>query len=162
MESPEIFVKMALDGWYGQLRATNADLEKLSDNELMNEVSPGKNRGIYLLGHLATVHDLMLPLLRLGEMLYPELRPVFLDAPDKTIASLPPVSQLREQWQTVNSKLSAEFDRLPATEWFARHNNISAEDFVKEPYRNRLNVLLSRTNHLSNHRGQLTLLIKKG
>ena len=71
MESPEIFVKMALDGWQGQLKATDATLDKLSDDELMNEVSPGRNRGIYLLGHLAAVHDMMLPLLRFGEARYP-------------------------------------------------------------------------------------------
>jgi hypothetical protein len=161
MESPEIFVKMALDGWQGQLKATDVTLDKLSDDELMNEVSPGRNRGIYLLGHLAAVHDLMMPLLRFGEALYPELQPVFLDAPDKTIALLPPAGQLREQWQAVNAKLKNQFDGLPADEWFTRHANISAEDFVKEPYRNRLNVLLTRTSHLSYHRGQLALLVKK-
>jgi len=162
MEHTDIFVKMALDGWYGQVKATNAIFEKLTDEELMNEVAPGRNRGIYLLGHLAAVHDLMLPLLRLGEAMYPELPPIFLDAPDKSIPQLPPVARLREQWHTVNEKLSAEFGRLPAAEWFTRHNNVSPEDFEKEPHRNRLNVLLTRTSHLSNHRGQLAFLIKKG
>jgi len=162
MDNTGIFVKMALDGWYGQVKATNAIFEKLTDEELMNEVAPGRNRGVYLLGHLAAVHDLMLPLLRLGETLYPELPPAFLDAPDKSVPSLPPVSRLRQQWHTINAKLSDEFDRLPAAEWFTRHNNVSPEDFAKEPHRNRLNVLLTRTSHLSNHRGQLAFLIKKG
>jgi hypothetical protein len=35
---------------------------------------------------------------------------------------------------------------------------VSPEDFAKEPHRNRLNVLISRTNHMANHIGQLLLL----
>ncbi|HWZ04565.1 MAG TPA: hypothetical protein VNX40_13200 [Mucilaginibacter sp.] len=51
--SNEIFVKMALDAWHGQLKSTDSLLNKLSDEQLMQEVSPGRNRGIYLLGHLS-------------------------------------------------------------------------------------------------------------
>ena len=56
---------------------------------------------------------------------------------------------------------AANIKGLPADEWFTRHANITEADFPKEPHRNRLNVLLSRTTHLSNHRGQLTLLTNK-
>jgi hypothetical protein len=160
--SNEIFVKMALDAWQGQLNISDSLLNKLSDEQLMQEISPSRNRGIYLLGHLVAVHDLMLPLLRFEEPLYPGLRPVFVDSPDKAVADLPPVSELRAQWAAVNEKLSAHFASLSPDEWFTRHASISPEDFAKEPHRNRLNVLLSRTNHLSYHRGQLVLLDTKG
>jgi hypothetical protein len=61
----------------------------------------------------------------------------------------------------VNDALLNHIQTLPAEDWFTRHANISEEDFVKEPHRNRLNVLLDRTIHLSNHRGQLLLLQHK-
>jgi hypothetical protein len=61
----------------------------------------------------------------------------------------------------VNETLSDHIQDLPADDWFTRHSNISEEDFMKEPHRNRLNVLLDRTIHLSNHRGQLLLLKNK-
>jgi hypothetical protein len=157
----EIFVKMAMDGWQGEIRATNALLGKLSDEQLMQEIAPGRNRGIYLLGHLAAVHDTMLPLLRFGDPILPGLHKAFVDLPDRAVAELPPLQQLRAQWKEVNEKLFAHFTGLPADEWFTRHANISAEDFIKESHRNRLNVLLTRTNHLANHRGQLALLVKK-
>ena len=32
------------------------------------------------------------------------------------------------------------------------------EDFIKEPHRNKLNIILTRTTHLSYHTGQLALL----
>jgi hypothetical protein len=161
MIKQELFVKMAIDSWQLQLNAFNGLLDKLSDDQLMEEVAPGRNRGIYLLGHLTAVHDLIFPLLRFGDSLYPELKPVFIDAPDKKTGDLPPTKQLRTQWRTVNEKLMDHFYALPEDEWFTRHASISEEDFKKEPHRNRLNVLLSRTNHLSNHRGQFTFLIKK-
>jgi uncharacterized damage-inducible protein DinB len=158
----QIFAKMALDGWNAQIKATDILLAKLSDEQLMHEVSPGRNRGIYLLGHLTAVHDLMLPLLRFEEAAYPELRPVFIDSPDRAAAELPHAEEMRARWAKVNEKLSRHFAALSPDDWFTRHASVAEEDFAKEPHRNRLNVLLSRTGHLSYHRGQLILLAPKG
>lgn len=154
----QLFVKMALDAWNAEIKAANALFAKLSDEQLMREVAPGRNRGIYLLGHLTTVHDRMLPLLRFQEMLYPELESPFHDSPDRAEAELPSIALLREQWKQVNDTLMDHMTRLPAAEWFTRHANISEADFPNEPHRNRLNVVISRTNHLAYHRGQLVLL----
>lgn len=161
MTQEELYVKMVVDAWHDQIKFTNRIFEQLTDEQLMNEVAPSRNRGIYLLGHLVSVHDRMLTLLRFGDELYPELFPVFVQAPDKTVAELPSAAQLREQWHKVNEKLADHISNLPAAEWFTRHGNVSEEDFANEPHRNRLNVLISRTNHLSNHRGQLALLVNK-
>jgi len=62
-----------------------------------NAIAPGRNRGIYLLGHLVAVHDLMLPLLRFEDVIYPDLQPVFVDAPDRAFETMPPVEILRKQ-----------------------------------------------------------------
>jgi len=66
MTRDQIFVKMAVDGWDGQVTATSKLFDQLTDEQLMEEVAPGKNRGIYLLGHLVSVHDKMLSLLLLA------------------------------------------------------------------------------------------------
>jgi len=157
-DQQQLFVKMVLEAWAREIGATNALLEKLSDEQLMHEVSPTRNRGVYLLGHLTAEHDEMLSLLRFQESMHPELMPVFMDAPDKAVATLPPVQQLRAQWNAVNETLMGYMDRLSANEWFTRHAKISEQDFPKEPHRNRLNVLISRTSHLAYHRGQLIFL----
>jgi hypothetical protein len=157
----ELVIKMVTDSWRKQLVATNKIFDNLSDEELMQEVAPGRNRAIYLLGHLTAVHDRMLPLLRFEEAKYPELDRIFLESPDKAVEEIPSAQQLRQQWKEVNDTLLNHIKSLPADEWFTRHANISEEDFIKEPHRNRLNVLLDRTIHLSNHRGQLLLLKKK-
>ncbi len=67
MNTPELFVRMAVNAWSNELKATDALLEKLSDEQLMREIAPSRNRGIYLLGHLTAEHDMMLPLLRFQE-----------------------------------------------------------------------------------------------
>jgi hypothetical protein len=158
MNNQEFFVKMILDNWQGQINAMNKLLGSLSDEQLMNEISPTRNRGIYLLGHLVAVHDLMLPLLRFEEVIYPDLQPVFVDAPDDTFETIPSLAILKEQWSIINERLLGHFHALPTVDWFTRHANVSEEDFKKEPRRNRLNVVIGRTSHLTYHRGQLILL----
>ena len=160
MNDKQLFVKMALDTWSERMKATGDLVAKLTDDQLMSEVAPGRNRGIYLVGHLACVHDQMLPLLRFQEMLHPEWKSAFIDEADKSVA-LPPVEQVRAYWMAVHDTLMGHMTALPAEEWFTRHASISEEDFVKEPHRNRLNLLMNRTNHMSYHRGQLVLLVEK-
>jgi uncharacterized damage-inducible protein DinB len=161
MNTTDLFVKIALDGWQAQINATNKLLEKLSDEDLMKEISPARNRGVYLLGHLASIHDMMLPLLRFEDLAFPQLKPIFVDAPDRTVEAIPSAKPLREIWNQVNEKLAKHFEKLSGDEWLTRHNSISEADFVNQPYRNRLSLLLSRTGHLSYHRGQMALLEKK-
>jgi hypothetical protein len=90
--------------------------------------------------------------------LYPELSTPFLKSPDKSGHAFPPVSELKSLWKIVNGKLSTHIESLSPSEWLQRHTAVSEEDFAKEPHRNRLNVLISRTTHLSYHYGQLVLL----
>jgi hypothetical protein len=133
-------------------------LEKISDEKLQNEISPGRNRGIYLLGHLAAVHDMMIPLLNLGNRFYMQLDEAFIKNADKIINDTTTATELRSYWKNINSILSDHFNKMQPEQWFEKHNSVSAEDFIKEPHRNKLNVIISRTNHMSYHIGQLALL----
>jgi hypothetical protein len=103
------------------------------------------------------VHDRMLPLLGLGERLHPELDAAFLDNPDGPAANEVSTADLRKAWTEVNSKLTAAFEALRPAQWLEKHTAVSEQDFAKEPHRNRLSVLLSRTNHASFHSGQIRL-----
>ena len=149
---------MVLDEWHARVRNADTLFDKLTDEQLQKEVAPHRNRGIYLLGHLTAVHDRMLPVLNFGERLYPHLDPLFITNPDKSKESLIPANELRGYWKNINATLTNHFNNLKADEWFQRHNSVSAEDFIKEPHRNKLNLIISRTNHLSYHSGQLIFL----
>lgn len=158
MNNEQLFVKLALDNWHAQIKRADTLFDTLTDEQLQQATAPGRSRGIYLLGHLTAVHDILLPLLRFEEQRYPELREAFVVQPDNAAAEFPSISELKAAWKTVNEKLAAHFERLTPAEWLERHNSVSPEDFEKEPHRNRLNVLHSRTNHLAHHYGQLVYL----
>jgi hypothetical protein len=161
MTSETIFIKMVLDAWSTHTKRTDELFNSLSDEQLMKEIAPGRNRGVYLLGHLAAVHDRILPLLELGNPLHSELWDPFVERPDKEATELPATQTLRQYWKEINTNLAGNISSLSPEAWFQKHTSVSAEDFAKEPHRNKLNIIVNRTNHLANHLGQLLLLKSK-
>ena len=158
MTTTEIALKMLFDRWNASIKNFDEVLQTLSDATLELEIAPGKNRGIYLLGHMIAVHDEMLILLDLGEKLYPWLYIPFEVSPDRAVSEIPTAAELRKCWTEQCAVLKQKFSDMPAEGWFEKHTKISAEDFVKEPHRNKLNIILTRTTHLAHHTGQLLLL----
>lgn len=158
MHNTELIVKSATDAWTSRFEAADKLFAALTDQDLEKEVAPGRNRALYLLGHLTAVHDHMLPLLGFGPQLYPQLAEPFLMHPDRAVAAIPSVQELREAWQTVHATLNSHMKGLSPEEWFGKHTSVSAEDFEKEPHRNRINVLIGRTNHMQYHIGQVALI----
>jgi hypothetical protein len=157
----QLMIKMVLDTWYSKVNDAAKIFDNLTDEQLQNEIAPGRNSGIYLLGHLTAVHDRMLPLLGLGDRLYMQLDNTFINSAYNSKTEITSASELRQYWENINSILADRFNNMQPDEWFAKHNSVSAEDFEKEPHRNKLNIIISRTNHLSYHTGQLVFL-KKG
>jgi DinB superfamily len=155
---PTLFVRTTLKAWETQVTRMNEFFDSTSDQDLMREIAPGRNTGIYLLGHLTAVNDGILPILGLGQKLYPQLEKIFISTPDKSGLDFPSTTELRRYWSDVNEELMEHFVRLEPAEWLAKHVVVSAEDFAKEPHRNRLNVIINRTTHMHYHLGQLILL----
>ena len=160
MTSHELPVKVAINSWRLVVDRADKIFSGLTEEQLLREVAPGKNRVIYLLGHLIAVHDRMFSILGLGSRLHPDLDAVFIDNSDRAVAEIPSAGQLKQYWDEVNGKLFSQFQNLSADEWLLQHRAMSEEDYAKDPTRNRLAVLLSRTNHLSHHLGQVTLALK--
>ncbi|MBL0030997.1 MAG: DinB family protein [Bacteroidetes bacterium] len=158
MTKDQIIVKMVMDRWNASIENCNKLLNAVNDEQLQREVAPGKNRGIYLLGHLIAVHDRMLVLLNMGEKKYPELSKAFLEEADKVVTEIPSAKDLRSKWNEQKEDMKQKFERLTSDNWFERHTSVSEEDFAKEPHRNKLNILLTRTTHLQYHIGQLVYL----
>ena len=99
----------------------------------------------------------MLDLMDLGDKLYPEINETF-KAPDKSVAEIPSATTLRACWKKQNEVIAEKFNSLQPEQWFEKHTVVSAEDFSKEPHRNKLNILITRTSHLAYHDGQFVLL----
>jgi len=160
LSQTDLFIKMALTAWQSQNTRVDKLLETLTDEQLLAEIAPGKNTGIYLIGHLAATNDALLPLFGLGEKRYPELQTLFQTTPDKSGLTFPSIIELKKYWKEINETLTRHFNQFTASDWFAKHTAVSEEDFAKEPNRNKLNVLIGRSIHQGYHLGQLVLLKK--
>ncbi len=161
IQENELIVRMAINAWEMQLKRVESLLNEISDEQLEEDVAPGRNSGIYLLGHLVAVTDNMFPLLGMGEKKYPHLYEIFVSNPDKSGFTMPSVEVLKQNWTEVNTRLGKYFEEWPPEEWFKKHTTISEEDFAREPFRNKLNVILNRTAHMAYHIGQLVFLKPK-
>jgi hypothetical protein len=154
------YVALGLKVWKTQIDRADKLFGTLSSEEVLREIGPGRNRLLYLWGHLTAIHDAMLPLLGLRERLHPEFDVAFVSNPDKSRADIPSHEQVRRAWNVVNTELWNGFEKMSWSDWVQRHSAVSEEDFAKDASRNRFSILLSRTNHLSYHLGQAVLGLK--
>jgi hypothetical protein len=160
MTPEQIIIASAVHSWKQNVERADKVFSGLTDHQLQTEVAPGRNRLVYLWGHLAAVHDAMLPLLGLGDRLHPELATAFLTEADKAVDGLPLAADLRRHWSEVNGRLLAAFGDFTVSDWAGKHAAVSDQDFAANPLRNRLSVVLSRTCHLAYHIGQTALAPK--
>jgi hypothetical protein len=162
MTTEEMLSRTALHSWKLVIGRLDTAIAPLSDEQLQKQVAPGKNRLLYLVGHLTAVHDRMFPMLGLGERLHPELDEIYISSPDRALPDPVSADELKRAWSEVNGKLTAAFEKLTPLQWLEKHTAVSDEDFAKDPTRNRLAVLISRTNHVAFHTGQAALIKKAG
>jgi hypothetical protein len=158
MTPEQLMTATAVSTWKLVISRFDKGIAPLTDEQLQQQVAPGRNRLFYLLGHLTAVHDRMFSLLDIGERLHLALDDVYITNPDKTHPDPLPAAGLKKAWTDVNAKLTAALEKLTPEEWLQKHTAVSEEDFAKDPTRNRLAILLSRTSHVAFHSGQAVLV----
>ena len=157
MSIEDSLIDAALRGWKLNVERADKLFGSLSPEQLEQQVAPGKNRLIYLWGHLTAVNDGLLPLLGIGERLHPELDAMFISKPDRSVELTVTAQSLKSAWDRINQKLWGGFAKFSPADWAGRHTAVSEEEFKLEPNRNKFTVLLGRTAHMSYHLGQATL-----
>jgi hypothetical protein len=157
MTSDAALTDAAIRSWQFYVTRVHDFVAPLSDEQLEQTIAPERNRLLYLLGHIAAVHDRMIPLLGIGERLHPELDATFLESGDSHAAVPFTGATLKAMLHEINAALMAAYTAWTPVDWLARHTAVSEEDFAREPHRNRYSVLLSRTGHLASHYGQMVL-----
>ena len=150
-------IDSALRNWRSNVDRADKLFGSLSQEQLLQEVAPGKNRLIYLWGHLTAFNDALIPLLGFGSRVRPELDLMFVSNPDRTVTNILSGGELKSIWQETNQILWTGFSKLSAADWLQKHGAVSEEDFLREPHRNRFTVLLGRTTHIAYHVGQAML-----
>jgi hypothetical protein len=156
----DLIVKMNFTAWEMQNKRLAELVEKLTEQQILNETAPRRNTGAYLLGHITAVSDDMLKLLGIREKMFPEYYEIFIKSPVKSGKIFPSIAELKSAYKSVTNELNSHFSKFSSSDWLAKHTAVSDEDFAKEPHRNKLNVLINRTSHLSNHLGQMAYLNK--
>jgi DinB family protein len=157
MNAQQQLIDSGLRAWQFNADRVESFFVALSEEQLQQEIAPGRNRLIYLWGHLAAVNDALFPLLGIGPKLYPELDAMFLANPDRHASSVLSGAELKSVWGRINQTLWTAFNKWSAADWLAKHTAVSDEDFVKEPHRNRYSVMLARNTHMAFHYGQAIL-----
>src|ERR1700747_3155104 len=111
------YVALALKVWKTQIDRADKLFGGLSSEEVLREIAPGRNRLLYLWGHLTAIHDAMLPLLELGERLHPEFDAGFISTRHKSKADIPSHEQVRRAWNVVNAELWKGFEKMSCSDW---------------------------------------------
>jgi hypothetical protein len=150
----ELLVRSAMRAWDAQIGRAARLFASLNDEESLREIAPGRNRLVYIWGHLTASNDDMFPLLGLGSRRHPELDPLFIEQPDRAVALLPSAAELRQCWDDVHSHLEQAFVSLSPADWVQRHTRVDPSGFAENPLRNRFSVLIHRTEHVAYHLGQ--------
>ena len=150
-------IDSALRNWRSNVDRVGKLFGNLSQEQLLQEVAPGKNRLIYLWGHLTAANDALIPLLGFGPRNHPELDLMFVSNPDRTVPTILLGEDLKIIWEETSQILWTGFSKLSAADWLQKHSAVSEEDFLREPHRNRFTVLLGRTAQIAYHLGQAKL-----
>jgi hypothetical protein len=154
-----LIIDQCIKAWEQRITQATKLIDSLSEWAMDTEIAPGRNKVVYVIGHLLSVHDKLIEGMELGERKHADLDPLFLD-PQQPDAKYPDTAWIKENWNEQSKFLIEKFYLLTLTDWLSKHAYVSAEDFALQPERNKLNLLLSRTGHLASHNGQLALVKK--
>ena len=86
MDIEKLLSQTVLNSWKSVNQRVSALIAKLSEKQIQDEIATGRNRALYIVGHLTAVSDRMFPLLGVGERRFPNLDSVYLEHPDRTEA----------------------------------------------------------------------------
>lgn len=157
MENPvsKLLTKQYVDsaGWADWI------ISSLSEDDLKKEIAPGRNHGVWLLGHLITCEDDFALFMGKGEITYPAYHDMFAEETKPLpFENYPPVSEMREKWKEMLKKNKKIYDELRDEELHEAQAQLKGEnDFCKT----KEDVAVHWQLHLMYHAGQLGMLVPK-
>lgn len=138
----------------------NGNIDPLTDDELKMELSPGKNHGIWILGHLIVSDDDFSLYMGKGDLLFPEYYEIF-GAKSKLqpVESYAPASLLRKQWKEVIEKNKKIYAELTDEELKLPHAKV--DEFENDFFKTKENIAKFWQLHQMYHAGQLSILVSR-
>ena len=135
-------------------------LNELSDEELKCEIIPGKNHGVWIVGHLVASDDTLTEYLGYGPVLFPETQRFAQCSTLIPVEECPPPSVLRNQWKKVCEKNEAAYQLLRDDDLDQPHAMLKG-NIEDDYFKTKQGVIINWTLHQVHHAGQLALLLSK-
>jgi hypothetical protein len=135
-------------------------MDSISDEKFFAPIMPGGNSPSWLMGHLADTDDKLLGMFGIRERMFPELSTIYHHERSTNQNGHLTRAELSIKWKAVLAELDRAYNNMSESDWLSRHTAVSAEEFIKEPHRNKLNVMLGRISHKASHLGQVAMQAK--
>ncbi len=133
-------------------------LRSLSDDDLRHNISPGRNHGIWILGHVVWSQDHLAQYLGQGGFSYPDLVPLFASGTElRGLEHYPSAAELRALWPLICAKNAAIIADLSDDQLDDYHAMIEG-DPEQDYFKTKENCIINWTLHELYHFGQLAML----
>jgi hypothetical protein len=149
-----------LQQWRVMAGWTSGTINALNDEDLREELSPGKNHGVWILGHLIESEDELSVFLGKEPFLFPEYETLFGQGSKLLpVGDYPSAVILREQWKAVLAKNERILSQMTDAEWDEPHARLKEgeDDFFKTKGR----CIGIWNLHQNYHNGQLASLLAR-
>lgn len=135
-------------------------ITRLTDEALHNTIAPGKNHGIWILGHLIESEDELGVYLGLSDWLFPNYETLFgQGSPLLPPEQYPSASVLRQQWKQVSQRNDQILQLMTDTDWNQPHTRIDSGNPLDTDFFKTKGRCISIWNmHQTLHLGQLSVL----
>lgn len=143
--------KMLINDWIDGL------LKSFKDEDYLIEISPGKNHGVFILGHLVASDDDFSLYMGKGDFLFPEYQDMFASgSPLKPASEYPTVKEILEKWKAVCDKNEKIYQELTDAELSEYHE--LCKDPEKDWFKTKARVVQAWQLHQNYHAGQLAVI----
>ncbi len=139
---------------------SNFVLQKEDINTVLSrEIAPGKNHGVWLLGHLVVSDDDIGLYLETHERQFPELVELFGNSSKcEAIETYPEPEYLLACWEKVCEQTLQAYDKLKDSDLEQPHGRLNGKSVDEDFFGTKQNVLLHWLNHQLYHVGQISTL----
>jgi hypothetical protein len=154
--------KLFYEQWKNMIFWVDMYLNSISDETLKQEITPGGNHGIWILGHLIASEDDLAEYIGNGEIMFPEYKEIFRKGGKiLTAESYPSATQLRGDWRKVLEKNEKLYASLTDEELSSPHNRVLDDNIENDFFKTRERCISFWHFHQVHHAGQLALLKRK-
>ncbi|HRE40215.1 MAG TPA: hypothetical protein PLG90_02695 [Ignavibacteria bacterium] len=146
--------KILTEDWIGLY------LRLLEEKDFELEISPGKNHGLFIFGHLIASDDDFSLYLGKGDLLFPDYQKLFAGPNSlKPVNEYPKLNEMHEKWKAVCDKNRIIYENLTDNQLDEFHS--LCENPETDYFKTKERIIISWQFHQAFHVGQLATIHSK-